>query len=74
MALLIAALVNELNYKNVIAFLTKAFEHKVVLNKPHLFIHFALVLIYEFIPFYIFYELYLKKSILFPNLVLIVDF
>ena len=28
---------------------------------------------YEFIPFYIFYELYLNKNILFLNLVLIAD-
>jgi len=41
--LVIAALVNELNYKNATAFFTKAFERKAALNKPQLFIHFALV-------------------------------
>jgi len=43
MAISKVALVNELNYKNVTAFLTKAFEYKAALNKLHLFIHFALV-------------------------------
>jgi len=44
-ALLIVALVNELNYKNAIAFFTKAFECKVALNKSHLFMYFALVFV-----------------------------
>ena len=39
------ALVNELTYKNVTAFFTKAFERKAALNKPHLFIHFVLVFV-----------------------------
>jgi len=44
--LLIATLVNEFNYKNVIVFLTKVFEYKAALNKSHLFIHFPLVIIF----------------------------
>ena len=35
---------------------------------------YILMRIYEFIHFYIVYEFYLNKSLLFPNLVLIADF